>query len=231
MTDARSEIHTGTRTGPLTESHTGTRTGPLTESHAGPPTGTLTEPHTEPRTGTRTAQGRGAPVEAQVLPTPTGPLALLAHEGVIVAAGFTADPREMFVRLPSHLQALGLVPVDDLGHPARAVRDYLDGDLKALDEVELTQPGTPKRQRLLKALREVPPGVTISYAELAERAGLPRTAARAAGGACAQNLIAPFVPCHRILPSGGGFGGYYYGTPVKRWLLVHEKAIPQTTLL
>ncbi|MEV8637957.1 methylated-DNA--[protein]-cysteine S-methyltransferase [Streptosporangium sp. NPDC051023] len=169
-------------------------------------------------------------VEAQTLPTPVGPLALLSHRGVLVAAGFTADPREMFVRLSPALQAAGLVETRDLGHPARAVRDYLDGDLKALDEVELAQPGTPKRQRLLKALREVPPGVTIGYAELAERAGLPRTAARAAGGACAQNLIAPFVPCHRILPAGGGFGGYYYGPPVKRWLLIHEKAIPQSGL-
>ena len=47
------------------------------------------------------------------------------------------------------------------------------------------------------------PGTTVSYAQLAERAGLPRTAARAAGSACAQNLIAPFVPCHRVLPSTG----------------------------
>jgi methylated-DNA-[protein]-cysteine S-methyltransferase len=62
----------------------------------------------------------------------------------------------------------------------------------------------------------------VSYAELAVRAGLPRTAARAAGSACAQNLIAPFVPCHRVLPTTGGFGGYYYGVPVKEWLLAHE---------
>ncbi|MFF5211436.1 methylated-DNA--[protein]-cysteine S-methyltransferase [Streptosporangium sp. NPDC000396] len=164
-------------------------------------------------------------IEAQVLPTPVGPLALLSHEGVLIAAGFTPDPQEMFVRLSPQLQARGLTRTDDLGRPAQAVRDYLDGDLKALDDVELAQPGSPKRQRLLTALREVPPGVTISYADLAERAGLPRTAARAAGAACAQNLIAPFVPCHRILPSTGGFGGYYYGIPVKQWLLTHEKAL------
>ncbi|GAA2888661.1 methylated-DNA--[protein]-cysteine S-methyltransferase [Streptosporangium fragile] len=164
-------------------------------------------------------------IEAQVLPTPAGPLALLAREGVVVAAGFTADPQRMFARLSPALQAEGLTRVDDLGEPAQAVRDYLDGDLVALDAVAVEQPGTPTRQRLLRALREVPAGVTIGYAELAERAGLPRTAARAAGGACAQNLIAPFVPCHRILPAGGGLGGYYYGTPVKRWLLAHERAI------
>ncbi|GGS91279.1 putative methylated-DNA:protein-cysteine methyltransferase [Planobispora rosea] len=161
-------------------------------------------------------------IEAQVLPTPAGPLALLSHEGVLVAAGFTADPEVMFARLSPALRARGLTRVGDLGHAAQAVRDYLDGDLKALDAVPVSQPGTPRRQQLLTALREVPPGTTVTYAELAERAGMPRTAARAAGGACAQNLIAPFVPCHRVLPSTGGYGGYYYGTEVKQWLLAHE---------
>jgi methylated-DNA-[protein]-cysteine S-methyltransferase len=165
-------------------------------------------------------------IDAQVLPTPIGSLSLLCHDGVLVAAGFTTDPGEMFARLPERLRTLPLQTVDDLGKPARAVRDYLDGDLFALDTVEVDQPGTPTRQRLLTTLRAVPAGTTVSYAERAERAGLPRTAARAAGSACSQNLIAPFVPCHRVLPaSGPRFGGYYYGTPVKEWLLTHEKAI------
>ncbi|MER6943371.1 methylated-DNA--[protein]-cysteine S-methyltransferase [Nonomuraea sp. NPDC000554] len=161
-------------------------------------------------------------INAQVLPTPIGPLSLLMREDVLVAAGFTADPEEMFVRLAPALQAEGLDVVDDLGLASQAVRDYLDGDLLALDAIPVEQPGTPTRKRLHEALREVKPGTTVSYGELAERAGLPKTAARAAGSACAQNLIAPFVPCHRVLPTTGGFGGYYYGVPVKEWLLAHE---------
>ncbi|SEM04543.1 methylated-DNA--[protein]-cysteine S-methyltransferase [Nonomuraea pusilla] len=159
---------------------------------------------------------------AQVLPTPVGPLSLLSREGVLVAAGFTGDVTGMFARLTPSLQAEGLETTDDLGPAADAVRAYLGGDLEALDAVPVEQPGTPTRKRLHQALREVKPGTTISYGELAERAGLPRTAARAAGSACAQNLIAPFVPCHRILPAGGGYGGYLYGVPVKEWLLSHE---------
>src|SRR5690606_41818695 len=80
------------------------------------------------------------------------------------------------------------------------------------------QPGSARRKALHQALRQVRAGTTVTYADLAERAGLPRSAARAAGGACAQNLIAPFVPCHRVLPSTGGFGGYYYGVAIKEWL-------------
>jgi methylated-DNA-[protein]-cysteine S-methyltransferase len=161
-------------------------------------------------------------IDAQVMPTPTGPLSLLCRDGVLVAAGFTADPTEMFVRLSPALQAEGLDVVDDLGAAAQAVRDYLAGDLLALDAIPVEQPGSARRKRLHQALREVKPGTTVSYAELAERAGMPRTAARAAGGACARNLIAPFVPCHRVLPQSGGYGGYYYGAPVKEWLLAHE---------
>lgn len=161
-------------------------------------------------------------INAQILPTPIGELSVLTRDGVLVAAGFTADPKEMYVRLSPALQAEGLDVVDDLGPAAQAVRDYFDGDLEALDVIAVEQPGTPTRKRLHQVLREVGPGTTVSYAELAVRAGLPRTAARAAGSACAQNLIAPFVPCHRVLPTTGGFGGYYYGVPVKEWLLAHE---------
>ncbi|MBP2704719.1 methylated-DNA--[protein]-cysteine S-methyltransferase [Microbispora sp. RL4-1S] len=160
-------------------------------------------------------------IVSQVLPTPVGPLALLTRDGVLVAAGFTADPRDMFVRLSPAQRALPLRE-GDVGDAAHAVEEYLDGRVDALDRVPVEQPGTPTRHRLYEALRGVPAGTTVSYGDLAEKAGLPRTAARAAGSACAQNLIAPFVPCHRVLPSSGGYGGYYYGTPVKEWLLAHE---------
>ncbi|MGI5486008.1 methylated-DNA--[protein]-cysteine S-methyltransferase [Microtetraspora malaysiensis] len=160
-----------------------------------------------------------------MLSTPVGPMSVLARDGVVVAAGFCPDPRDQFVRLPAALQELPLVE-GDLGDIAQAVRDYLGGDLDALDRVPATQPGTPTRQRLYTALRSVPAGTTVSYGTLAEMAGLPKTAARAAGAACAQNLIAPFVPCHRVLPTTGGFGGYYYGVPVKEWLLAHESRRP-----
>ncbi|WP_336207681.1 methylated-DNA--[protein]-cysteine S-methyltransferase [Nonomuraea sp. LPB2021202275-12-8] len=163
-------------------------------------------------------------INAQILPTPIGVLSVLVRDGVLVAAGFTADPKEMFARLTPALQAEGLDGVDDLGPVAQAVRDYFDGDLEALDAIPVEQPGSPTRRRLHEVLREVKPGTTVSYAELAVRAGLPRTAARVAGSACAQNLIAPFVPCHRVLPTTGGFGGYYYGVPVKEWLLAHESS-------
>ncbi|MDR8408537.1 methylated-DNA--[protein]-cysteine S-methyltransferase [Nonomuraea sp. 3-1Str] len=161
-------------------------------------------------------------IDTMVLPTPIAPLSLLVRQGVLIAGGFTGEPGELFARLSPELRAEGMSVAADLGPVTQAVRDYFDGDLDALDAIPVQQPGSETRRRLHQALREVRAGTTVSYAELAERAGLPRTAARAAGSACSQNLIAPFVPCHRVLPSTGGYGGSLYGVPVKEWLLTHE---------
>jgi methylated-DNA-[protein]-cysteine S-methyltransferase len=90
-----------------------------------------------------------------------------------------------------------------------------------MDEIPVTQPGGAFRQAAWTAMRRVPAGETISYTKLAAEAGNPK-AVRAAASACAQNLIAPIVPCHRVLRSDGSLGGYYYGLPVKQWLIAHE---------
>ncbi len=168
------------------------------------------------------------PVLATVVDTPIGPLSLLAHGGRLIAGGFTADPGVMRARLAPPLRAL---PLDtarpaDLPWLASPVAAYFDGDLRALDAIPVSQPGPASRQRLWAALRAVPPGRTVSYTELAAQAGNPR-APRAAGAACAYNLIAPVVPCHRALRSDGSLGGYYYGLDRKTWLLRHEGARPE----
>jgi methylated-DNA-[protein]-cysteine S-methyltransferase len=158
-------------------------------------------------------------ISASTISTPAGPLTVLTDGDAVVAAGFTDDPDRLYRRLPD---SAGYVTVDDLGDVTKAVLRWLDGDLLALDEIEVRQTGTPYQQAIWTALTEVPAGETVSYGTLAERAGAP-TAARAAGSACGRNLVAPFVPCHRAVQSGGGLGGYEYGLPVKRWLIAHEQ--------
>ena len=166
-------------------------------------------------------------VLATVVDTPIGPLSLLTHGGQLIAGGFTAQPAMMHARLAPTLRTLPLEPASPAELPwlAKPVAAYFDGDLQALDEIPVCQPGTPSRQRLWAALRAVPPGATVSYTQLAAQAGNPR-APRAAGAACAYNLIAPVVPCHRALRTDGSLGGYYYGLDRKTWLLRHEGARP-----
>ena len=161
------------------------------------------------------------PLRAAVVETPVGPLTVVVDGDTVVASGFTSLDDQLG-RLPDELGDRAIVTVDDLGPVTAAVRAYLDGDVDALDDVAVRQPGGPFLQESWRVMRQIPPGDTWSYAELAAKAGRPQ-AVRAAGQACARNLVAPFVPCHRVVRSGGALGGYYYGLPVKRWLLEHER--------
>ncbi|RTL30161.1 MAG: bifunctional DNA-binding transcriptional regulator/O6-methylguanine-DNA methyltransferase Ada [Burkholderiales bacterium] len=83
--------------------------------------------------------------------------------------------------------------------------------------------GTAFQQRVWQALRRVPAGQTVSYAELAERIGAPR-AVRAVAGACAANPLAVAIPCHRVVRHDGAISGYRWGVERKRNLLCREAA-------
>lgn len=87
--------------------------------------------------------------------------------------------------------------------------------------------GTAFQQRVWQALREIPPGETISYASLAARIGL-RGGARAVAGACAANPIALAVPCHRVVRTDGSLSGYRWGIERKRTLLERERSSTQS---
>jgi methylated-DNA-[protein]-cysteine S-methyltransferase len=155
------------------------------------------------------------------LETEVGTLTVVADgAGTLRAAGF-APAAALLVRLG----CADPEPRPDLGRLTAALRAYFAGDVGALDTLPAAQDGGPFLQRAWKVMREVPAGHTISYTELAARAGSP-AAVRAAGQACARNLIAPVVPCHRVLRSDGTLNGYAYGLPVKQWLLDHERAAP-----
>ncbi|MFH5926051.1 bifunctional DNA-binding transcriptional regulator/O6-methylguanine-DNA methyltransferase Ada [Roseomonas xinghualingensis] len=90
-------------------------------------------------------------------------------------------------------------------------------------ELPLDLRGTAFQQRVWQALREIPPGETVTYAEIARRIGAPQ-AVRAVGTACGANAIAVAIPCHRVLRSDGGRSGYRWGIERKRDLLAREKA-------
>jgi len=81
--------------------------------------------------------------------------------------------------------------------------------------------GTAFEQRVWQALREIPPGTTASYGEIAERIGAPKSA-RAVARACAANVLAVAIPCHRVVRSDGALSGYRWGVARKRALLVRE---------
>jgi O-6-methylguanine DNA methyltransferase len=81
--------------------------------------------------------------------------------------------------------------------------------------------GTPFQRRVWEALRAIPAGRVLTYAELAGRIGEPR-AVRAVAAACAANPVALAIPCHRVVRSDGSLAGYRWGVERKRALLRKE---------
>jgi methylated-DNA-[protein]-cysteine S-methyltransferase len=166
-------------------------------------------------------------IEATTMTTPVGELSLLARNDVLIAAGF-APIDELAGRVGSADPRPGadepVVRRRDLGRITDALTSYFAGDVAAIDDLPVDQPEGEFFRAARKVMREIPAGETITYAELAERAGNPK-AVRAAGSACARNLVAPIVPCHRVVRSGAqsSLGGYYYGLSTKEWLLEHER--------
>lgn len=114
--------------------------------------------------------------------------------------------------------------------PARDVTTGADATLAAAlgalgRPVPVLAVGTDLQRRVLAALLAVPAGRTITYGALAARAGAPG-ASRAAARVMSTNRVPLVLPCHRVVPAGGGIGRYGWGADVKAALLASEGADP-----
>lgn len=81
--------------------------------------------------------------------------------------------------------------------------------------------GTAFQQRVWHVLRDIPAGKTVSYSEIAEKIGQPK-AVRAVASACAANILAVAIPCHRVVRNNGDLSGYRWGIDRKQALLLKE---------
>ncbi len=102
------------------------------------------------------------------------------------------------------------------------LKKYLEGKLRHFD-CKLDLEGTPFQKKVWSALTKIPYGQTRSYRDVAKSVGNPK-AFRAVGNANGQNPIPLIVPCHRVIESNGGLGGFGHGIKVKKRLLDFEKA-------
>ena len=102
------------------------------------------------------------------------------------------------------------------------LKRYLKGDLKRFDS-KLDFKGTPFQEKVWSALAKISYGQTRSYKEIAQAIGHPR-AFRAVGNANGKNSIPLIIPCHRVIESNGGLGGFGHGLKVKKQLLDIERA-------
>ncbi len=108
-----------------------------------------------------------------------------------------------------------------MGRVVKELRAFFAGAPTDFRDLPLDLQGTPFQLRVWQELRRIPWGGTISYRELARRAGSPK-ALRAVGQANAVNPIPIIIPCHRVISADGSLGGYSSGLWRKCWLLKHE---------
>ncbi len=147
---------------------------------------------------------------------------LVAHSERGVCAILLGDEPDQLVRdLQDQFRNAELVGADPRFEQWVAqVVGFVEAPALGLD-LPLDLRGTAFQERVWQALREIPPGSTASYAQIAERIGAP-TAYRAVAQACGANCLAVAIPCHRVVRSDGDLSGYRWGVARKRQLLERE---------
>ena len=161
------------------------------------------------------------------LPTPVGELQIVADDqGNLRTIDWTEHEARMRLLLDRYYGKgrYALRHSRNPGGLTAAMRDYFSGNVAVIDTLPVKTTGTPFQRSVWRALRTIPHGTTITYAQLAARIGSPK-AIRAAGLANGRNPISIVVPCHRVIGSNGTLTGYGGGLPRKKWLLEHEGAL------
>lgn len=167
----------------------------------------------------------GAPgirIRHAIVRTDLGWLLAAATPRGLCAVEFGASRGELAALLKQRFSAADLEPANPaLERWAARIVGFVSRPSRPLN-LPLDLAGTAFQQRVWQALRAIPPGETVSYAQLASRLGKPR-ATRAVASACARNPVALAVPCHRVIGSDGALRGYRWGTERKRELLARER--------
>ncbi|HYI58217.1 MAG TPA: methylated-DNA--[protein]-cysteine S-methyltransferase [Microlunatus sp.] len=151
--------------------------------------------------------------------SPLGSLLLVASERGLTRVAFSnQDHERVLADLAATVSPRILRAPRRLDPAARELEEYFAGSRRTFDlPLDLTT-RDGFRQAVQRLLPNIGYGETVSYTELATRAGRP-TAIRAAASACATNPLPVVVPCHRVVRNDGGLGGYLGGLSAKRALL------------
>ncbi|MFF9348507.1 methylated-DNA--[protein]-cysteine S-methyltransferase [Streptomyces sp. NPDC014734] len=171
-------------------------------------------------------------VEWAVVESGIGPLLLAATRTGLVNVVFHARPEVRERALGRLRTRLGAEPVERpgsarLAEPIRRLGEYFAGSSREFPlELDWSLTSGFNRQVLRELATRVPYGTVVGYGELAARVGQPR-AAQAVGAAMGSNPLPVVVPCHRVVESDGGLGGFGGGLDTKRKLLALEGVLPQ----
>lgn len=165
--------------------------------------------------------GQGAVIRFALADCSLGAVLVASTDQGICAILLDDDPAVLLRDLQDRFPRAKLVGADS-SYEATVARVIALVEAPGLGlDLPLDVRGTAFQQRVWQALREVPAGSTVSYAELARRIGAPQ-GARAVAGACAANALAVAIPCHRVVRNDGALSGYRWGVERKQALLERE---------
>lgn len=166
--------------------------------------------------------GAGEVIRHAIVPCSLGLLSVAATQRGICSMMLDDAPEPLETELRQRFPLAEIVPgdADFAALVEQAVR------LVEEPAVPITLPldvrGTALQQKVWAALREIPPGETLSYTQLAAKVGAPK-AVRAVASACAKNTVAVAIPCHRVVRGTGQLAGYRWGLSRKQALLDRER--------
>ena len=167
------------------------------------------------------APSSSASIARTIWNSPLGPLGLVARNGKLARVFLGVDPRWFPQQVERTYGAAGREVQAPFREVIHQLREYFEGKrLVFRTPLDLDQ-GTPFQRKVWRALQGIPYGETVSYKEIARTIGQP-SAARAVGGANGANPIPIIVPCHRVVASDRGLGGYSAGLEIKTRLLELE---------
>jgi methylated-DNA-[protein]-cysteine S-methyltransferase len=163
------------------------------------------------------ADRSAVPLPGTVIESPVGPL-LVVVSAVGLRSVTWADRGDR-----AHDPGRGRDPTGVLDATVRQLDEYFRGTRTEFD-VPLDPVGSDFQRAAWEALRTIPFGETVSYADQARRLGDVRKA-RAVGAANGRNPISVIVPCHRVVGADGSLTGFGGGIAAKAWLLDHERRV------
>ncbi|MEO6836701.1 MAG: methylated-DNA--[protein]-cysteine S-methyltransferase [Candidatus Tumulicola sp.] len=171
--------------------------------------------------------GAGVSISYATLETPVGAMMIGATDRGVCFAQFGDGHDELLAALRHEYANAAIEPMREPYHPefqrwVDAIAGYLAGGEPNF-ELPLDIRATAFQMRVWKYLQSIPYGGVESYAEVAAGIGAPK-AARAVAQACASNVVALVIPCHRVIRGSGELGGYRWGLPRKRALIDRERA-------
>ena len=161
--------------------------------------------------------GKGATIHWAVAQTSLGAMLVAATDKGVCRLSFSEGREALEARFPKATLVEG-------GAEFAALLDMVIAAVEAPGDfahIPLDVKGTAFQEAVWRELQRIPAGETRTYAELAAAVGKPK-AVRAAGSANGANNVAVLIPCHRVIRTGGGLGGYAYGLEIKRKLLEKE---------